>query len=95
MIASQHTEDEFKFRGRTPAALRFGTSGLRGLVEDMTDLEVYVNAAGFLEFLMDRQQIKVGDMVCLSGDLRPSTNSPERSIMRAVVRAIHDTGIAT
>jgi len=45
MIASQHTEDELKFRGRNPAALRFGTSGLRGLVEDMTDLEVYVNAA--------------------------------------------------
>ena len=95
MITSQHTEDELKFRGRIPAVLRFGTSGLRGLVEDMTDLEVYVNAAGFLEFLMDRQQIRVGDTVCLSGDLRPSTNSADRSIMRAVVRAIQDTGLVT
>ena len=29
------------FRGRRPAVLRFGTSGLRGLATDITDLEAY------------------------------------------------------
>ena len=31
------------FRGQQPTALRFGTSGLRGLVTDITDLEAYIN----------------------------------------------------
>ena len=35
----------------TPAKLTFGTSGLRGLVSDMTDLECYINTLGFIEFL--------------------------------------------
>ncbi|MBT5927234.1 MAG: phosphomannomutase, partial [Verrucomicrobia bacterium] len=81
------------FRGQTPVTLQFGTSGLRGLVEDMTDLEVYVNTTGFFEFLMERQEVRVGDSVCLSGDLRPSTDSPDRSILRAVARAIQDVGL--
>ena len=34
-----------------PCELRFGTSGLRGLVREMTDLEVYINTRGFLDYL--------------------------------------------
>ncbi len=93
MISSPNTDGGLKFRGQTPMPLQFGTSGLRGLVEDMTDLEVYINTTGFCEYLMDRQLVKVGDTVCLSGDLRPSTHSPDRSILRAVARAVQDVGL--
>ena len=38
------------FRGRAPKSLAFGTSGLRGLVTDITDLEAYINTRGFLDY---------------------------------------------
>ncbi|MGH1339969.1 MAG: mannose-6-phosphate isomerase, class I [Nannocystales bacterium] len=81
------------FRGRTPTPLRFGTSGLRGKVEDITDLEAYVNTAGFLGVMLARGVAVPGTTVPLGGDLRPSTNSPERSIMRAVAQAVRDAGM--
>jgi len=77
-----------RFRGRRPGELAFGTSGLRGLVSEMTDLEVYVNTRGFLEYLLDRREIYRGDPVSMAGDLRPST---ER-ILGSVARAIGDAG---
>jgi len=77
-----------RFRGRRPSELAFGTSGLRGLVSEMTDLEVYVNTRGFLEYLLERREIYRGDPVSAAGDLRPST---ER-ILGAVARAIGDAG---
>lgn len=77
-----------RFRGRRPSELAFGTSGLRGLVSEMTDLEVYVNTRGFLEYLLERREIYRGDPVSAAGDLRPST---ER-ILGAVARAITDGG---
>jgi phosphomannomutase len=78
------------FRGRRPAALAFGTSGLRGLVTDITDLEAYLNTRGFLDFLVDQGEAVPGTPVALAGDLRPSTDSEGRSILRAVARAIQD-----
>ncbi len=86
-------ENEMLFRGRRPTALAFGTSGLRGLVTDITDLEAYVNTRGFLDYLFTIGEVRRGDVVCIAGDLRPSTESPERSIMRAVARAIEDAGL--
>jgi phosphomannomutase len=83
-----------RFRGRRPTALAFGTSGLRGLVDDITDLEAYINTRGFLDYLFHVGDVSAGDTVCIAGDRRPSTESPERSIMRAVARAIEDTGLA-
>jgi phosphomannomutase len=87
------TDSHVLFRGRRPAALRFGTSGLRGLVTDITDLEAYINTCGFLDFLHGVGDVKPHDTVCVAGDLRPSTDSPQRSIMRAVARAVADTGL--
>lgn len=69
------------FRGRTPEALAFGTSGLRGLVTDITDLEAYINTRGFLEFVGARDT-----KVSLAGDLRPSTDR----ILCAVAAAVED-----
>ncbi len=68
--------------------LAFGTSGLRGLVKDMTDLECYINTAGFIAFLERSQQIQAGATIYLAGDLRDSTPR----ILVAVATAIKDKG---
>ena len=81
------------FRGRTPTPLAFGTSGLRGLITDITDLEAYINTRGFLAYLFQRGELQRQETVYIGGDLRPSTESPDRSIMRAVARAIEDAGL--
>ena len=75
------------FRGRHPRALTFGTSGLRGLVADLTDLEAWINVQGFLRWLQASRNWTPGE-VAVAGDLRPST---ER-ILSAVHRAIVDAG---
>jgi phosphomannomutase len=81
------------FRGRRPTVLGFGTSGLRGLVTDITDLEAYINTRGFLDYLFRVGDAASGDTVCIAGDLRPSTDGDDRSIMRVVARAIQDAGL--
>ena len=72
----------------SPVELSFGTSGLRGLVVDMTDLECYINTAGFLRFLRDEQQLADGATIFVAGDLRDSTPR----ILSAVIAAIRDGG---
>ena len=37
-----------------PRELKFGTSGRRGEIKDLTQLEVYINVTAELEFLLDR-----------------------------------------
>jgi len=76
------------FWGKEPVQLRFGTSGLRGLVVDMTDLECYINTKGFIEYLIEIGNIYTGDTICIAGDLRSST----RRIMTAVTTAIEHSG---
>jgi phosphomannomutase len=67
----------------SPVELGFGTSGLRGLLTDMTDLECYINVMGFLRFLRKNDGLKDGDTIFLAGDLRSSTPR----IMQAMVAA--------
>jgi phosphomannomutase len=74
------------FLDYTPVELAFGTSGMRGLVKDITDLEAYICVKGALIFL--RAGGESGETVVLGGDLRPSTDR----IMRASLRAICDAG---
>ena len=83
--------DLFSALAYQPSELKFGTSGLRGLVTEMTDLECYINTAGFLKFLASINHIKPGGAVYIAGDLRDST--PQ--IMRAVHQAIIDGGYKT
>lgn len=71
----------------TPNELKFGTSGLRGLVTDMTDLECYINTFGFLRFLQNSGMAEK-PVVALAGDLRSSTPR----ILAAVARGIIDAG---
>lgn len=75
----------------TPVELSFGTSGLRGLVTDMTDLECYINTAGFLRYLEHAESLKPASSVYIAGDLRASTPR----ILRAVHKAVIDCGYKT
>ncbi|MGZ8453117.1 MAG: phosphomannomutase [Candidatus Binatia bacterium] len=77
-----------QFLNYAPVPLAFGTSGLRGLVRDITDLEAYINVKGALRYLLGTRDIRANSRVVIAGDLRPST---ER-IMRACVQAILDSG---
>ncbi len=62
-----------------PQELQFGTSGRRGLVEDLTQLEVFINAVAELEFLQSLPKaeggITKGDDFFYARDLRPSSSS--------------------
>jgi phosphomannomutase len=71
-----------------PVELAFGTSGLRGLVTDMTDLECYINSLGFLRFVEGLPGEPGKEPVYLAGDLRQSTPR----ILGAVAAAIHASG---
>lgn len=76
---------------RKPVELNFGTSGLRGLVIDMSDLECYINTVGFINFEVTDSGYEKGGIIYLAGDLRDSTPR----IMRAIHRAITDAGYET
>ena len=69
--------------------LTFGTSGLRDKIENMTDMECYINTLGFMSFLKERGEI-AGEKksIALAGDLRNSTPR----ITAAVAKAIEDSG---
>lgn len=72
----------------TPVELNFGTSGLRGLVREMTDLECYINTRGFISFLRKSENLTEDAVFYLGGDLRDSTPR----IMTSVYQAIADAG---
>ncbi len=75
------------FLNYAPVALAFGTSGLRGLTRDITDLEAYINVRGALRYLFGMGDLRARSPVVLGGDLRPSTDR----IMRACAQAIVDS----
>ncbi len=84
------TEQTTDRQGPAPLKpLRFGTSGLRALITEMTDMECYINTRGFIYFLEGLGEVGEGRKVALGGDLRSSTPR----IMAAVKRAIQDQGL--
>ncbi len=70
-----------------PAELKFGTSGLRALVTEMTDLECYINTLGFIRFCQNTYPEV--NALYVAGDLRDSTPR----IVSAVARAGQDAGL--
>ena len=86
-----------------PRELRFGTSGRRGLVADLTQLEVYTNVLGELEYLQSLTPedggILCGDEFFVAYDLRPSSTAfvegenRRGEICQAVERAVKDAGM--
>jgi phosphomannomutase len=86
-----------------PRELGFGTSGRRGKVVDLTQLEVYLNALAEIEYLQSlplaEGGIKRGDPFYFAYDLRPSSSelvSQEQGrgeLAQAIVAAIGDAGM--
>jgi phosphomannomutase len=76
-----------------PRELQFGTSGRRGEVIHLTDLEIYINVLAELEYLqslpLSAGGIARGDDFYFALDLRPSS----ARLSHAVERAIHDAGM--
>ncbi len=64
----------------------FGTSGVRGLVTDLSDQVVYCYTCGFLKYLEAQQELKHPGSVAVAGDYRVSTDR----IMRVIGQAITD-----
>ena len=87
-----------------PVPLKFGTSGRRGLVADLTQLEVYITATAELEYLQSLPKseggIVRGEEFYFACDLRPSSSRvvmengrPRGGLARAVEQAIADSGM--
>jgi len=86
-----------------PVPLRFGTSGRRGRVVDLTQLEVYINALAELEYFQSLPRaeggVARGEEFFYACDLRPSSSAlvgsgPERGgLAQAVGQAIADAGM--
>jgi len=79
--------------------LKFGTSGLRGLVVDMTDHEVFVNTLGFLDYLSSQNELSPSIPVMLAEDLRAedpkSKMESSPRIARAAAEGIIDVSKST
>jgi phosphomannomutase len=86
-----------------PQVLGFGTSGRRGKVVDLTQLEIYLNALAELEYLqslpLNEGGIRRGEDFYFAYDLRPSSSEfvaqeeGRGEIAQAIVRAISDAGM--
>jgi phosphomannomutase len=86
-----------------PTPLKFGTSGRRGLVIHLTQLEIYINALAELEYLQSlpvtEGGILRGEEFYFASDLRPSSTRlvPEQQnrggIAQAIEQAIADAGM--
>lgn len=82
-----------------PAVLQFGTSGRRGLLRDLSQLEVFINAMAELEYLQSLPReaggIVRGEEFYFAYDLRPSSSrfvegQPRRGeLAQAIEYAIH------
>jgi len=86
-----------------PRELRFGTSGRRGEVIHLTQLEAYINVCAELEYLQSLPRseggIRAGDEFYFAYDLRPSSTrfvpseKGRGEICQAVVQAVLDRGM--
>ena len=55
------------------SGVQFGTSGVRGLVSDMTDQVCFAYVTAFLQYLNEKQLISTDKKIGIAGDLRKST----------------------
>ncbi len=86
-----------------PQQLKFGTSGRRGLVADLSQLEVYTNVLGELMYLQTLARgaggIRSGDQFYVGTDLRPSSTrfvteqQGRGEMVQAVLQAVADAGM--
>lgn len=84
-----------------PVVLGFGTSGRRGLLKDLTQLEIYINALAEIEYLKTLSRadggVREGEAFYFAADLRPSSTRLDESgrgeLAQAIFRAIQDAGL--
>lgn len=86
-----------------PRELKFGTSGRRGEVIHLTQLEIYINARAELDYLLllprSEGGIAAGEEFFYAFDLRPSSTrlaaeaNGRGDIAQAIERAIRDAGL--
>lgn len=84
-----------------PVPLAFGTSGRRGLLRDLTQLEIFINARAELEYLkqlpVSDGGIVSGDEVFFAADLRPSSTARDADgrgeLAQAIETAIRVSGL--
>jgi phosphomannomutase len=84
-----------------PKPLKFGTSGRRGLVIDLTQLEIYTNVLAEIRYLqslpLSEGGIKYGDDFYYAYDLRPSSTryveNNRGGLCQAVEQALKDGGM--
>lgn len=83
-----------------PIELKFGTSGRRGTVASLSQLEIYINVTGELEYLQSLPAssggIIRGDEFYLAHDLRPTSTGlveGRGAICQAVAEAVRDAGM--
>lgn len=84
-----------------PQILKFGTSGRRGKVVDLTQLEIYTNVAAEIDYLLSLEAaqggIRTGDDFYFAYDLRPSSTkfveNRRGGICQAVEQALRDKGM--
>lgn len=74
----------------TDSGVKFGTSGARGRVDQMTDRVCYAYVMGFISYLKADKGLRTGAAVGLAGDFRASTDR----ILKACAKAVHDSGCA-
>jgi phosphomannomutase len=84
-----------------PQPLKFGTSGRRGEVVHLTQLEIYTNVIAEIHYLQSLPQseggIQAGDDFYFAHDLRPSSTeyvqNGRGALCQAVEQALKDTGM--
>ena len=84
--AAEEGEEPQMTMRRKPMALQFGTSGIRGLVTEMTDRECYLYTKAFVQYLKEKT---TPSRLALAGDHRSST----RRIMRSVAFTVREEGL--
>src|SRR5947209_3340498 len=86
-----------------PHPLKFGTSGRRGQIVDLTQLEIYISVLGELAYLQSRTAddggIAAGDEFYIAHDLRPSSpalcEAVDEAVREAGLRPVHAGAIPT
>jgi phosphomannomutase len=101
-MSSASPSDALRFHlAYKPQPLKFGTSGRRGLVVDLTQLEIYTNVSAEIRYLqslpLSEGGIGKGDDFYFAHDLRPSSTryveNNRGGLCQAVVQALKDGGM--
>lgn len=78
-----------------PQPLKFGTSGRRGEVIHLTQLEIYTNVSAEIRYLqslpLDKGGIQAGDDFYFARDLRPSSTQYVENGRGALCQAVEQT----